>query len=141
MGRISLHDLNARQIALLSPEDRKELGLKTNEEVFAKAAKGFEKAEHDLVLSWSSLHRLEPIHAACHRKVHDLPPGWPDFTFCVMDRVLFVEMKVEGGRLNEDQIRMHAILGLLGCTVHITGSALETMKLVGDWCESLGYSL
>jgi hypothetical protein len=136
---INLSDLNEQQRSLIDQKDRKSLKISSREERIEKAVIGTEKLEHEQVLAWAHRNNLEPIHAACHRKVQDLPAGWPDFTFTVNNRVLFIEMKVHGGKLSEDQKRMHALLVHLGNEVHITGSYPETRDLVERWLSDFDF--
>jgi hypothetical protein len=45
-------------------------------------------------------------------------PGFPDIVAVRRDRVLFIELKTEKGRLSEDQERWLSVLGLAGADVH-----------------------
>ena len=53
-----------------------------------------ESKEHDVVMAWASWNGLYIIHARCRRRVHDLPPGWPDFNLIYGNKIPLVEMKV-----------------------------------------------
>lgn len=116
-------------------EDRRPLGkagMTTKENIDAKRTAD-EKADHKLVMSWVSRNELECIHAPTFRRVHDLPPGWPDFTFIWGDHHLFVELKSAKGRLSPAQIEMKAKLESQGATVYVKFSYDQVRRLVIGW--------
>ena len=88
------------------------------------------------------------IHAACARYLemagfpygHDRTDkrtrtkiGEPDFRVYWKGRVLFVELKVIGGKLSPDQKKRHAQLEAAGCTVAVCYSVEEFITAVTTW--------
>jgi VRR-NUC domain len=130
---VKLSELNEKQRGMIDPEDRKRHKIRLLSEKLLKAQAGREKIEHNTVLAWCSLNRLKCVHAPCSRKVKDLEPGFPDFMFYRNGRYLFVEMKVLGGYLSEDQKNFHQELRDQGDEVFITWSADETIRLLRGW--------
>ena len=116
----------------MDPEQRKLLGVQTQDEAFEKRSKLEEGKEHDIVMAWISRHELKCIHASCKRKVHDLEPGHPDFTLLHGNRFLFVEMKTTT-KLKPDQVRVMLEHAKLGTDIHVTYSGDETIRLMAGW--------
>jgi hypothetical protein len=130
---VHLSDLNAKQLSLIDPKDQALLKVKpvTEEQLEAKCAK-LEGKEHDVVMAWASRNGLYIIHASCRRRVHDLPPGWPDFALVYGNRVACVEMKVHT-KPRVDQVRTFRELDSQGTDVKITWSADETIRYFSGW--------
>lgn len=128
-----LEEMSEKQLGLIDEKDRQRLKIRTLSEKIAKAQAGAERKEHDLVLNWCLRHRIKVVHAPCHRKVHDLEPGFPDFMFYRSGRYLFVEMKVAQGYLSEDQKRFHIELTRQEDEVHLCWSADQTIRLLRGW--------
>jgi hypothetical protein len=123
---------------LIAPEERKKHGITTAQEnIDAKETKD-EKADHNRVMSWVSRNELLCIHAPTFRRVHDLPPGWPDFTFIWGDRHLFVELKSVRGRLSPAQREVKALLESQGGTVYVKYSYDQVRRLVMGWLHEVG---
>jgi hypothetical protein len=119
----------------IDPADRRALGkagMTTEENIDAKRTKD-EKADHNRVMSWVRRNELECIHAPTFRRVHDLPPGWPDFSLIWGDRILFVELKSARGRLSPAQLEMKAKLEAQGATVYVKFSYESTKRLMIGW--------
>jgi hypothetical protein len=119
----------------MAPSDRRPLGkagMTTEENIDAKLTKD-EKADHKLIMSWVARNELECIHAPTFRRVHDLPPGWPDFSLIWGDRILFVELKSARGRLSPAQLEMKAKLEAQGATVYVKFSYESTRRLMIGW--------
>jgi hypothetical protein len=47
-----------------------------------------------------------------------LTPGWPDVTLILSGRVLFLELKVKGGRMSEEQKQLALQFSILGTPIH-----------------------
>jgi hypothetical protein len=137
---IEISSLNEKQRALIDPADRRLLKIFTSKERIAKAERGMERKEHEIVLAWCYRHEIKYIHAACHRRVRDLEPGFPDFLFYRAGRYLLVEIKVTGGQLSDDQRKFHLALTRQGDEVRVTHSGEETIRLVKAWLSS-GFQL
>jgi hypothetical protein len=119
---------------LLSPEAAKSIGLEplpnsdsktdsspplTLKELFKdltpaerRRLRGDEAKQHGILCAWLCKNEIPFIHAPTSRRVHDLPPGWPDFTVFAPDTAfypptrcfaLFIEMKCPGGCLSWEQ--------------------------------------
>jgi VRR-NUC domain len=115
--------------------DRRPLGkagMTTEENIDAKRTKD-EKADHKRVMAWVARNELKCIHAPTFRRVHDLPPGWPDFTLIWGDQHLFVELKSARGRLSPAQLEMKAKLEAQGATVYVKFSYESTKRLMIGW--------
>jgi hypothetical protein len=150
---------------LLSPEAAKSIGLeplpntdsKTNssppptlKELFKdltpaekRRLKGDEAKQHGILCAWLVKNEIPFIHAPTSRRVHDLPPGWPDFTVFhkIEDRysdalpfniayALFIEIKVPGGSLSWEQIQWQKRLPVQMCA-----TAYDAMRLAASFCR------
>jgi hypothetical protein len=133
---INLSELSTKQQGLIDPRDRVKLKLKTPQERAAKALRGLESIEHRQLLGWLNRNALEVIHAPCSRAVKDLEPGWEDFTLFYRDKYLLIEIKVEGGRLSEDQERMHTRHRAKGMPVFTAGGYRDAKAIISWWLEA-----
>jgi hypothetical protein len=142
---------------LLSPEAAKSIGLEpllnsdiktdsspplTLRELFKdltpaerKRLRGDEAKQHGILCAWLVKNEIPFIHAPTSRRVHDLPPGWPDFTiFYAPDssecQCLFIEIKVPGGSLSWEQIQWQKRLPVGMCA-----TAYDAMRLVASFCR------
>lgn len=91
------------------PEERKPLGKAgvLPEEVDQKAAKIAEKKLQEQCENWLRLHDLFYLRMPMH-KATAIRVGWPDFLVILPNqRAVLVEIKVEGGRLSDDQKYLH----------------------------------
>lgn len=134
MGIKGLLPPNIRE-KIADPAVRRSLGkagMTAEENIDAKQTAD-EKADHKRVMSWVARNKLECIHAPTFRRVHDLPPGWPDFTLIFGDRHLFVELKSARGRLSQAQLEMKAKLEAQGATVYVKFSYDSTRRLMIGW--------
>jgi hypothetical protein len=97
--------------------------------------RGQEKAQHITFSNWLSLHNHRFLHAPTYRKVHDLPPGWPDFTLfkSILDLnyALFIEFKSPwSGKLSKEQLAFRK-----SAFVHVSYSALDAINLAKDFFQ------
>lgn len=122
----------------MSPADRKLYGKGglLAQEAVDRALGKLEREEHKIVMSWCKRNGLKCIHAGTHRKVHDLEPGWPDFSLIYENQVFLAEMKVGSNTLSEDQKRVMKELALNRTIVTVTGSAAETISKMRLWLKS-----
>jgi hypothetical protein len=132
---VQLRDLNQKQQSLIDPHDLALLGTRTSAEteetLFAKADK-LESKEHGIVMRWAKRNRLRVLHARTSSRVHDLPPGWPDFTLIRGPKVAFAEMKVHT-RERPEQEQMRLELESQGADIKVTWSADETIRFFKGW--------
>jgi VRR-NUC domain len=70
------------------------------------------------VLGWRYCHFRPGRSSKGWRTPLTRDAGYPDITAVRADRVLFVELKAEKGRLSDEQGRWLAALGLAGQEVH-----------------------
>lgn len=95
-------NLPDRVLRLVDPAQRKVMGKAgvTTAEGAAKETLRLEREDHAQFLQWLRLHNLPFIHARTDRK-SSIQEGWPDFSIFGKDgRVLFVELKLPGKRLD-----------------------------------------
>lgn len=149
---MKLAELSDYQISLIDPVDRLKLGLasepatqpaRDQNHVFCGSGAsgraihpiGSETDQHNEVLKWAKWQELHVLHARTSEAVHDLPPGWPDFTLLYADRALLIEMKVNN-RWRECQLQMLAALLRNGTAVLITADAYSTIAAIKEWLAS-----
>jgi hypothetical protein len=60
-----------------------------------------------------------------------LTPGWPDVTLILSGRVLFLELKVKGGRMSEEQKQLALQFSILGTPIHRVTSFKGFLEIVG----------
>lgn len=115
-------------LRLMSPGDRKELGKAglLASECIEKAQARSERAEQKTFASWLGLRGLYYIQARTDKR-STIRVGHPDFSIFRAGRVLFVEMKGEGGRLSEEQEQCISELTSEGFQVVVAHSALEAI--------------
>jgi hypothetical protein len=119
----------------MAPSDRAKLGkvgLTREEAIEAKAIRD----ERDLQLNCCQLLQLrgiEYIRPPMNRR-SQLPPGWPDFTFAYCGRPCAWEVKVEEGKLRQEQIECLAKLKSSPnrWSVAIIRSTAEAKKFLDD---------
>ena len=88
---------------LMSPADRKELGVLTPVERTAKADDKAEKELQRLCEQELSRRGIEYIHLSFRAREKR---GYPDLTFAMNGTPIAVELKSAIGKLSEDQIRV-----------------------------------
>lgn len=116
-------------ILRLMPEDeRKALGQMTSKEAQAKYLAGQEREFQSHVRSYLSCREIEFINPPMNRK-SQLPPGWPDFTFCYRGRAVAIETKTIAGKLSPDQKTQHRKMRLNGWIIIVPKSIPEIAEL------------
>ena len=126
-------------LRLMSPEDRKALGAGaiTAAEATERALGRREREEQKIFNTWLNVKSTE-------RKLYSINPrsdkastirvGHPDYSiFLPNARVLFMEMKVDGGELSKDQVQCIELLSELGYRVEIPWSAARAISLVKEF--------
>lgn len=100
--------------------------------------KGLEKAQHITFANWLRQEEHHYIHAPTYRKVHDLPPGWPDFTVfrnpfrLDFATAFFIEFKSPiSGFLSEEQQQFRKSF-----YVHICYAAIDAINLAREFFRS-----
>jgi Holliday junction resolvase len=58
------------------------------------------------------------------------PNGTPDILAIMMNKILWIEVKTKNGKLNADQIKMHAVLKAMGQTVIVARSIEDVMEAI-----------
>jgi hypothetical protein len=89
-------------------EERRRLGRAgmTTQECDAKQVKEEERKMQAMIRQYLNLHEIEYINPAMNRR-SQLPPGWPDFTFCYRGVAIGVECKVDGKKAEPHQVDRH----------------------------------
>lgn len=67
---------------------------------------------------------------ALRRNAHAGAGGWPDIFVGVLGEAFFIETKVPGGKLRDNQKRMHEHLGRCGFAVYVVDSVKVGIALV-----------
>lgn len=157
MSSISRAELaaNPNLTRLLSPEQARVLGItlpptptppsapSTLKDAFAQLTRpqkarlrGTESKQHAIFVTWLTKHQIPHIHAPTGRKVHDLPPGWPDFSIfrktpsSTITQCLLIEFKVPGGVLSFEQEYWMKLLDIL-----IVPHAFQAIASTAAFCE------
>ena len=112
----------------MDPRDRAELGRAglTATECAERAAVKSERAEQRLFSSWLSLRGIYFVRPRDDKK-STVRAGHPDYSLFHAGKVLFVEMKVPGGRLSEEQNECALKLTEAGFEVATTYGAAEAI--------------
>lgn len=103
------------------------------EETDFRMAKMAEKKLQEQCEAWLRLHNLFYLRMPMHKPT-SIRIGWPDFAvFFPGNHALLIEIKVEGGRLSEDQQILHGEYATkTGDTVHLVVCLDQFIKVVGD---------
>lgn len=108
-----------RVIDQMTPEQRKELGLKTDSERREAYEAGQERklqADCERELSRRNIVFLHMSHRAREKQ------GWPDLVFPYKGRFMAVELKTGVGRLSDDQKKVLENLASNGASCHVVRS-------------------
>jgi len=123
-------------LRLMSPEDRKALdkGAMTAAEATQRAIGRHERQEQKIFNTWLNVkfaeRKLYPINPRSD-KASTIRAGHPDYTiFLPSARLLFLEMKVQGGVFSEEQTRCIHILSEFGFEIEIPHNASEAISIV-----------
>jgi hypothetical protein len=102
--RLSLSDLNDKQLAMIPAELRATMGkaAMTSSEAQHKWQKGEEKKMHDLFETDMRRRGVIPLHSRMDQKP-TIRKGWPDFSLFHGERAVLIEFKAPGGTLSADQ--------------------------------------
>ena len=73
------------------------------------------------------------------RKAMGMRPGWPDFELFYMERVLFIELKVEKRKVTKLQSECHADLTMNGFPVLIIRTLGDFIQYVDSWVRLSNY--
>jgi len=113
---------------LMSPQDRAILDAKA-----AKAIAKREREEQKIFNTWLNNrlteHKLYAINPRSD-KASTIRRGHPDYTIWLPNRMLLLEMKVDGGTLSQDQLKCIELLTELGYPVEIPWSAAQAIEIV-----------
>lgn len=106
---MGLRVLPSNILRRMAPEVRKPLGNAgiLPEEVDAQAAKYAERKLQEQCENYLRLRDIFYLRMPMHRSTR-IRCGWPDFEVHLRTATLLIEVKVDGGRLSEDQIKLHA---------------------------------
>jgi len=120
----------------LSPADRRSLGRAgmTAAEAQARYAVRSERGEQRLFAAWLSSRGLPYVQPRPDRK-SGIKPGWPDFSVHVGNRSIFIEMKVQGGKLSPEQVECIEALRREGFRCEVVYSAAEAITLTRKFFE------
>jgi VRR-NUC domain len=120
--------LPAHILEKMDPRDRAQLGRAglTATECAERSAVKSERAEQRLFSSWLSLRGIYFVRPRDDKK-STIRTGHPDYSLFHSGKVLFVEMKVPGGRLSEEQNECMMQLRKAGFTVVTAYGAAEAI--------------
>jgi hypothetical protein len=122
-----------RLLRLMDPKDRVELGKggRTAAETLARAEVRSEKILQEQICSLLRRREIVYIRPAMFRK-SQLPPGWPDFSFCYRSIAVGLECKSEIGQPTGAQLQMHAHMTANGWEVHVVRSLAEVIQILNE---------
>lgn len=66
-------------------------------------------------------------------KAMGLKPGVPDVLIIHQGRAYWIELKAEGGRLNDKQKALHPLLSEVGCCVAVCRSLEDVEESLREW--------
>lgn len=119
----------------ISADERKRLGVVTQEESNNAIYLKVERKMHHQFASWLRIHERGPIpfiHAAPNKK-STIRKGWPDFTVLYGNKVCCIEFKTDDGVQSKDQVECCADLNRVGTPCYLCRSvdvAIEITRLV-----------
>lgn len=112
-GLITEMRLTDNMVALMSPKDRKLIGLKTRQEHLEKQEAKSERQLQRQIVQYLRLRGIEPLWHRTDKRSH-ATIGWPDITAAVkvhgIPMPLGIEVKFGTGTLSREQTDMHARL-------------------------------
>src|SRR6516165_4486691 len=116
-----------RVLRLMSPEDRAlgKVGW-TREECETRFATRSERGQQRLFATWLASRRMPYVQPRPDRK-SGIKPGWPDFSVHAGNRSIFIEMKVQGGKLSPEQAECLELLRREGFRCEVCHSAAEAI--------------
>lgn len=138
---ISAASLPESALRLLSPADRKSLGVQSAGDARAKFEAREEKVLQGEVSKFLSFQRAQGrcqfIIPPMHEKSR-LPEGWPDLTLFISNgKAVLIEFKAPGGATRPTQTTMHASLLSLGHPVRIVRSVAEFIAIWKAECAAI----
>lgn len=124
-------------IKLMPKQDRpKGVAGMTTEEVNLKNELKSEKSIHDDIIAYLRRNILPYDHSRMDRASTN-KVGQPDFSIYIHNRVLFLEIKRQGGKLSEDQIKRHAELEAYGNKVEVIYSYSEATAKILEFIHEI----
>jgi hypothetical protein len=124
---------NEQFLLRLDPEYRKgRKDLRTFAEASAQGQAALEREEQRL-FSRELQRRELPFywHSTAHRTKATV--GCPDFIVGINAVTIWIEFKMHGGRLSEDQLAFAARLGTQHCRYHLVFSCKEAIELLNAY--------
>lgn len=118
-------------IPLMSLEERRRYGLIPAQDTGGGVPEGEEDKLQRLIAGWLTVNGVRFINPPMHLK-STLPPGWPDFTFCIRGRPFAIECKTKAGKCTPEQLGMQRDLKANGWTVAVVrdfAGFLEVIEL------------
>ena len=115
-------------LRLMSPAQRRSLGQMTADEAQAKYLAGQEREFQNHVRAYLNCREIEFINPPMNRK-SQIPPGWPDFTFCYRGRAVAIETKTIAGKLSPEQRSQHSKMERNGWIISVPRSIPEISEL------------
>lgn len=138
MSKITIHDLNDKQRAMIPDAVRASLGTAaiTSTEAQRRYARTQEKKMHEEFEQWLNLHRDELYwdHSRMDKATSNRK-GHPDFAIVAGGLALMIEFKVPGGALSEDQRETHAWLESVASPAHVCHAVADAIALARKLIE------
>ena len=128
--RYKIHELPPNVLALMTDEQRLQLGLLAAPDHAGGVPSGEEDTLQADIRVWLLNNRIQFINPPMFQK-SALPPGWPDFTFCFKGRPYAIECKTKTGRVEKGQALMHSRLLADGWNVAVVRSFAHFLEVIG----------
>ena len=122
-------ELTSRQIAMMSPADRKALGVFTPEQRKAKAEAQAEAPLQKLCEQELSRRGIVYLHLSFRAREKI---GWPDLTFVIAGRPYAVELKTATGKLSDAQAWMLLQMGENGWDCRVCRSFEQFIEIITE---------
>ena len=105
------------------------------ERELTKAAASYFRHCLDGSVAWTHFPAGEyrPPKTGALLKAMGLKAGWPDFQFLFGGRAYFIELKVDKGRLSENQKIAHKQIEEAGGTIAVCRSTDEIIEICKEW--------
>ena len=116
-------------VRLMSPADRKALGILTPDERTAKADDRAEKELQRLCEQELSRRGIEYIHLSFRAREKR---GYPDLTFALDGVPVAVELKSATGKLSPDQVKVMQRMERNGWRTHVVRSFEQFRKIIKE---------